>query len=80
LAQQFSAMMRLDHNRAKSQLAQKSAKPVASIRKVTVWGNHSATQYPDLFQAEANGGWFSTEMARACAVSTRSLGDWGGHG
>jgi malate dehydrogenase len=48
-------MMRLDHNRALSQLAQKLAKPVASVRKVTVWGNHSATQYPDVFQAECDG-------------------------
>ncbi len=52
---QFTAMMRLDHNRATSQLAQKVGKPVSAIRKVTVWGNHSATQYPDLFQAEADG-------------------------
>ena len=51
----FTAMMRLDHNRAVSQIAAKIGKPVASIRKVTVWGNHSATQYPDLFQAEADG-------------------------
>jgi malate dehydrogenase len=52
---QFTGMMRLDHNRATSQLAQKAGKPVSSIRKVTVWGNHSATQYPDVFQAEADG-------------------------
>jgi malate dehydrogenase len=52
---QFTAMMRLDHNRACSQLAQKLGKPVAAIRKVTVWGNHSATQYPDIFQAECEG-------------------------
>ncbi|HZD21118.1 MAG TPA: malate dehydrogenase [Burkholderiales bacterium] len=52
---QFTGMMRLDHNRAVSQLAQKVKKPVSAIRKVTVWGNHSATQYPDLFQAEADG-------------------------
>jgi malate dehydrogenase len=50
--QQFTGMMRLDHNRAVSQIAQKISKPVTSIRKVTIWGNHSATQYPDLFQAE----------------------------
>jgi malate dehydrogenase len=49
---QFSAMMRLDHNRATSQVAQKIGKLVPSVRKMTVWGNHSATQYPDLFQAE----------------------------
>jgi malate dehydrogenase len=53
--QQFTGMMRLDHNRATSQLAQRISKPVSSISKVTVWGNHSATQYPDLFQAEADG-------------------------
>ncbi len=52
---QFTGMMRLDHNRAVSQIAQKISKPVTSIRKVAVWGNHSATQYPDLFQAEADG-------------------------
>jgi malate dehydrogenase len=53
--QQFTGMMRLDHNRATSQVSQKIGRPVSSIRKITVWGNHSATQYPDLFQAEAGG-------------------------
>ena len=53
--QQFTGMMRLDHNRASSQIAQKIKKEVRQIRKVTVWGNHSATQYPDVFQAEADG-------------------------
>jgi malate dehydrogenase len=52
---QFTGMMRLDHNRASSQIAAKLGKPVSSIRKITVWGNHSATQYPDLFQAECEG-------------------------
>ncbi|MGQ0547497.1 MAG: malate dehydrogenase, partial [Betaproteobacteria bacterium] len=52
---QFTGMMRLDHNRAVSQVAQKVSKPVTAIRKVIVWGNHSATQYPDVFQAEADG-------------------------
>jgi malate dehydrogenase len=51
----FTAMMRLDHNRALSQVAQKIGKPVADIRKIAVWGNHSATQYPDVFHAEAGG-------------------------
>jgi len=51
----FTAMMRLDHNRSVSQLAARIGQPVADIRKVTVWGNHSATQYPDVFQAEADG-------------------------
>ena len=54
-ATQFTAMMRLDHNRAVSQIAQKIGKPLTAIRKVTIWGNHSATQYPDLFQAETGG-------------------------
>jgi malate dehydrogenase len=52
---QFTAMMRLDHNRATSQLAAKVGKPVSAVRKVTIWGNHSATQYPDVFQAEVDG-------------------------
>jgi malate dehydrogenase len=52
---QFTAMMRLDHNRALTQVAQKVGKPVSSVKKMTIWGNHSATQYPDLFQAEADG-------------------------
>ncbi len=51
----FTAMMRLDHNRAISQISAKTGKPIASIRKMSIWGNHSATQYPDLFQAEAAG-------------------------
>ena len=51
----FSSMMRLDHNRALTQVAQKTGKPVASVRKMTVWGNHSATQYPDIFHAEVDG-------------------------
>ena len=53
--QQFTAMMRLDHNRALTQIGQKIGKPVSSVKKMTIWGNHSATQYPDLFQAEADG-------------------------
>ena len=52
---QFTAMMRLDHNRAVSQIAQKIGKPLTSVRKMTIWGNHSATQYPDVFQAECEG-------------------------
>jgi malate dehydrogenase len=52
---QFTAMMRLDHNRAISQVSRKIEKEVSRIRKMTVWGNHSATQYPDVFQAECEG-------------------------
>ena len=51
----FTAMMRLDHNRALTQVAQKVGRPVSSIRKMGVWGNHSATQYPDVFNAEVDG-------------------------
>ncbi len=51
----FSALTRLDHNRALSQLHSRTGVPVADIRKVTIWGNHSATQYPDVFHAEIDG-------------------------
>ncbi len=51
----FSALTRLDHNRAISQLAAKLSVPVTEIRRMTIWGNHSATQYPDLFHAEVGG-------------------------
>lgn len=50
--EQFSAMTRLDHNRAISQLAAKTAKPVSSISKMIIWGNHSSTQVPDLSHAK----------------------------
>ena len=52
---QFTAMMRLDHNRAISQLAARVNAPVSSIKKMTVWGNHSVTQYPDLSHCEVDG-------------------------
>jgi malate dehydrogenase len=52
---QFTAMTRLDHNRALAQLAKKVGKPVGELKKMTIWGNHSATQYPDLFHAEVDG-------------------------
>jgi malate dehydrogenase len=51
----FTAMLRLDHNRALSQLAAKSGKPVASIEKLAVWGNHSPTMYPDFRFATVEG-------------------------
>ncbi len=51
----FTAMMRLDHNRSLSQVAQKVGKPVSSLKKLHVWGNHSSTQYPDVFTAEVDG-------------------------
>ncbi|MCA9616305.1 MAG: malate dehydrogenase, partial [Myxococcales bacterium] len=51
----FSALMRLDQNRAMTQIAQKLGKPVTDVKKMTIWGNHSATQYPDAFHAEVGG-------------------------
>ncbi|TIC84309.1 malate dehydrogenase [Nocardioides sp. GY 10127] len=54
-AERFSALTRLDHNRAISQLAAKTGAPVTDITKMTIWGNHSASQYPDLFHAEVAG-------------------------
>ena len=53
--ERFNALTRLDHNRAISQLAAKLNVPVTDIKKMTIWGNHSATQYPDLFNAEVAG-------------------------
>ena len=53
-AERFTAMTRLDHNRALSQLALKANVPVTAVKKVTIWGNHSNTQYPDAFHAEIN--------------------------
>ncbi len=51
----FTAMTRLDHNRAKAQLAAKLGVPVSEITRMTIWGNHSTTQYPDLFHCEVGG-------------------------
>ena len=53
--ERFHAMVRLDHNRAISQLAAKTGAAVADIHRVTIWGNHSATQYPDVFHATVGG-------------------------
>ena len=53
--ERFSALTRLDHNRAIAQLARKTGAQVTDIKKMTIWGNHSATQYPDVFHAEIGG-------------------------
>jgi malate dehydrogenase len=53
--ERFTAMMRLDHNRAKAQLSKKAGVGVASVTNMTVWGNHSATQYPDVMHAKVDG-------------------------
>ena len=52
---QFTAMTRLDHNRAMTQVAQKTGTTVNDVTNMTIWGNHSATQYPDLFHTKVNG-------------------------
>jgi len=54
-AERFTAMTRLDHNRALGQLALKAGVPVSAVQKMTIWGNHSATQYPDAHHAFING-------------------------
>ncbi len=54
-AERFTAMTRLDHNRAIAQLAAKASVTVSEISNMTIWGNHSATQYPDIFHAKVNG-------------------------
>lgn len=54
-AERFSALTRLDHNRALAQLAKKTGTHVTDLKKLTIWGNHSATQYPDIFHAEVAG-------------------------
>ncbi|MGC5584226.1 malate dehydrogenase [Ornithinimicrobium sp. W1665] len=54
-AERFTALTRLDHNRAIAQLAAKVGAPVTDITRMTIWGNHSATQYPDLFHAKVGG-------------------------
>jgi malate dehydrogenase len=53
--ERFTAMTRLDHNRALGQLAAKVGAPVSSVSRMTIWGNHSATQYPDVFHAQVDG-------------------------
>ena len=53
--ERFTAMMRLDHNRAKIQVANKLGKPVSSVTNMTAWGNHSPSQYPDLVNAKVDG-------------------------
>src|SRR5262249_35761403 len=53
--ERFHAMTRLDENRAKSQLARKAGTDITAVSNVTIWGNHSATQYPDFYNAKING-------------------------
>ena len=67
-ADRFTAMTRLDHNRALSQLAAKLSVPVTEIKKMTIWGNHSATQYPDLYTAEVGGKSAASQVDEALAA------------
>jgi malate dehydrogenase len=53
--ERFTAMTRLDHNRAVAQLARKAGVQTTAVRRMTIWGNHSASQYPDIFHAEIDG-------------------------
>ncbi|MGA8114601.1 MAG: malate dehydrogenase [Actinocatenispora sp.] len=69
-AERFTAMTRLDHNRALSQLSGKLSVPVTGIRRMTIWGNHSATQYPDLFHAEVNGAVAADQVEREWLADT----------
>jgi malate dehydrogenase len=64
-AERFTAMTRLDHNRALTQLAKKLGVSVNDIRKLSIWGNHSATQYPDLFHAEVGGKTAAEQVERS---------------
>jgi malate dehydrogenase len=66
----FTAMTRLDQNRAMSQVAAKLGVPVADVTKMTIWGNHSATQYPDLFHAEVGGKSVADQVERDWLEST----------
>ena len=67
-AAQFSAMTRLDHNRAKAQLAQKTGSHVSGVQRLCIWGNHSATQYPDITNALVDGR-SASELVDAAWVS-----------
>ncbi len=66
----FSAMTRLDQNRAMSQVAAKLGVPVSEVKRMTIWGNHSATQYPDLFHAEVGGKPVADQVDREWLEST----------
>jgi malate dehydrogenase len=87
-AERFTAMTRLDHNRAIAQVSEKAATPAGKIRKAIIWGNHSATQYPDLHHATVDGkpaievvgtGWFkehfipTVQQRGAAIIKARGL-------
>ena len=81
---QFTAMTRLDHNRAVAQLAQKTGATVSQVKKLMIWGNHSTTQYPDLSQATVDGksalslvvrGWYESDYIRRVARRGAAISD-----
>jgi malate dehydrogenase len=67
---QFTAMTRLDHNRAVAQIAAKLKVPVSDVKKMTIWGNHSTTQYPDLFHCEVNGATAASQVTKGWMTKT----------
>jgi malate dehydrogenase len=71
-ARNFTAMLRLDHNRALGQLSAKTSKPVSSFKKLTVWGNHSPTMYPDLRFAQVDG----QSLAHVLSLGTADGDKW----
>ena len=77
---QFTAMTRLDHNRAMAQLAQKTGKTINDVKNMTIWGNHSATQYPDISKTRGASSAASAANAAIDHMRTWALGtpegDW----
>jgi len=69
-ARQFTAMTRLDHNRALAQIAEKTGTHVTSLRKMTIWGNHSATQYPDVSHLTINSKPAKSQLEKGWLVDT----------
>ena len=65
-AERFAALTRLDHNRAVAQVASALDRPAASIERMTIWGNHSSTQYPDVRHATIDGGPVLQALDQAC--------------
>jgi len=71
--QRFTAMVRLDHNRAIAQVAAKTGAAVSEITNMTIWGNHSATQYPDVFNAKVNGSGAAETIADQTWIETEFI-------
>src|SRR5690606_2752230 len=75
-ARNFTAMTRLDHNRAIAQLAAKAGSEGAGVARMTIWGNHSATQYPDVFHATVGGRPAWEAVARIASGSRTTSSPW----